>query len=163
MCYNQNTNKREVYLMNLIELHRYAEINGVVVNYRKIDAKKACVMKLRSRFHILLNKQLIKNESDERIVLAHELGHCENNQLYYLNNYSNPMYIQNVLKAERLSSDYACMLLVNIDELKRALREYDNEFAAAESLNLDILKFREIVDCYQRKGFLPSLITRDNI
>lgn len=154
MCYNQGIKQTRGVLMNLIELHSYAEKNDIIVNYRKIDAKKACVLKLQSKFHILLNQNLVNSESEERIILAHELGHCENDQLYYLTDYSNPMYVQNILKSERMASDYACMLLASVDEIKTALSKYEDEYSAAESLNINVLKFKEIVDCYKRKGFL---------
>lgn len=140
--------------MNLIEMHSYAEKKDIIINYQKIDAKKACVLKLQNKFHILLNKNLVKSESEERIILAHELGHCENDQLYYLTDYTNPMYVQNILKSERRASDCSCMLLVSADEIKTVLSKYENEYAAAESLGLNIFKFNEIVDCYKRKGFL---------
>lgn len=140
--------------MKLVELQNYAESNGIIVKYWKVDAKKACVIKFKRQFHILLNNHLIKNDTEERKVLAHELGHCRNDYLYYLSDYFNPLYQQNILKAERAASDEACMLLVSLEDLKTAIIENDTEYAAAESLDLDIITYREIVECYIRKGLL---------
>ncbi len=140
--------------MNLAELYGYAEKRGITVTSWKIDNRKACVIKMNRDYHVLMNDRLLESERDERIVLAHEIGHCRSDRLYYLQDYCNPLYQANIAKAERKADYEACRLLVSPDELKTALRENDTEYAAAESLDLDLSTLRRVVDYYQTKGIL---------
>ena len=101
-----------------------------------------------------MNDLLINGNREEKIVLAHELGHCLSDRMYYLQDYYNPLYKSNIAKAERKAKDEACRLLVNSEELKKALCYSDNEYTAAESLDLDLFTFRDIVSYYQHKGVI---------
>lgn len=140
--------------MNLSELYNYAENRNIeVVNWR-IDNTKGCAIKFEKNYHILLNDSLIDSEREERLVLAHELGHCRSDRMYYLEDFNNPLYKQNIAKAERKACNEACRLLVKPKELKNALCENDTEYAAAESLDLDIFTFREIIEYYRTKGII---------
>lgn len=140
--------------MDLMQLYGYAEQKGVIVAPWKIDNRKACAIKMGRNYHILMNDCLIDGERDERVVLAHELGHCRSDRMYYLQDYCNPLYKANIAKAERKAKDEACRLLVNPEELKKALRENDTEYAAAESLDIDLFTFRDVVEYYRIKGLL---------
>ena len=140
--------------MDLMQLYGYAEQKGVIVAPWKIDNRKACAIKMGRNYHILMNDCLIDGERDERVVLAHELGHCRSDRMYYLQDYCNPLYKANIAKAERKAKDEACRLLVNPEELKKALRENDTEYAAAESLDIDLFTFRDVVEYYQTKGVI---------
>ena len=148
--------------MDLMQLYGYAEQKGIIVAPWKIDNRKACAIKMKREYHILMNDRLIDGERDERVTLAHELGHCRSDRMYYLQDYCNPLYKANIAKAERKAKDEACRLLVSPDELKKALRENDTEYAAAESLDLDVPSFREIVTYYKRKGLIEEECDADN-
>lgn len=140
--------------MDLMQLYGYAEQKGIIVAPWKIDNRKACAIKMKREYHILMNDRLIDGERDERVTLAHELGHCRSDRMYYLQDYCNPLYKANIAKAERKAKDEACRLLVSPDELKKALRENDTEYAAAESLDIDLFTFRDVVEYYRIKGLL---------
>lgn len=140
--------------MDLMQLYGYAEQKGIIVAPWKIDNRKACAIKMKREYHILMNDRLIDGERDERVVLAHELGHCRSDRMYYLQDYCNPLYKANIAKAERKAKDEMCRLLVSPDELKKALRENDTEYAAAESLDIDLFTFRDVVEYYQTKGLI---------
>lgn len=140
--------------MDLMQLYGYAEQKGIIVTPWKIDNRKACAIKMKREYHILMNDRLIDGERDERVTLAHELGHCRSDRMYYLQDYCNPLYKANIAKAERKAKDEACRLLVSPDELKKALRENDTEYAAAESLDIDLFTFRDVVEYYQTKGVI---------
>lgn len=140
--------------MNLLELYGYAEQRNITVAQWDIDNKKACAIKIDRGYHILMNGRLIDGEQEERRVLAHELGHCRSDRMYYLQDYLNPLYRQNISKAERKACDEACRLLVKPEELKKALCENDSEYAAAESLDIDLFTFRDVVEYYQVKGLI---------
>ena len=148
--------------MKLIHLYWYAEQKGITVMNWKIKNKKACVIKMEKKYHILMNNKLISGERDERIVFAHELGHCRSDRMYYLQDYYNPLYKANIAKAERKAKDEACRLLVDPDKLKKALRENDTEYAAAESLDLDIYSLEEIITYYKRKGLIEGACYADD-
>ena len=138
--------------MNLTELYGYATQKGITVVNWKIDNKKACAIKMEKKYHILMNDRLINGEREERLVLAHEIGHCRSDRMYYLQDFCNPLYRQNIAKAERKANNEACRLLVKPEELKKALCENDTEYAAAESLDLDLHTFYMVVDYYKVKG-----------
>lgn len=140
--------------MDLMQLYGYAEQKGITVSSWKIDNRKACAIKMGRNYHVLMNDRRISGEREERVILAHELGHCRSDRMYYLQDYCNPLYQANIAKAERKARDEACRLLVAPEELKKAIRENDTEYAAAESLDIDIFTFRDIVEYYQSKGVI---------
>lgn len=140
--------------MNLTQLYEYAEQKGITVSSWKIDNRKACVIKMGQDYHILMNDRLIDGERDERVVLAHELGHCRSDRMYYLQDYCNPLYKANIAKAERKAHYETCRLLIKPEELKKALQENDTEYNAAESLDIDLFTFRDVVEYYQIKGVI---------
>lgn len=140
--------------MNLTQLYEYAEQKGIIVSSWKIDNRKACAIKIKQDYHILMNDQLIDGERDERVVLAHELGHCRSDRMYYLQDYCNPLYRANIAKAERKARNEACRLLIKPEELKKALQENETEYTAAESLDIDLFTFRDVVECFRTKGLI---------
>ena len=148
--------------MNLTELYNYAEQKGVTVAFWKINGQKACALNVHNCYHIVMNNCLIDGERDERVVLAHELGHCRSDRMYYLQDFYNPLYKANIAKAERKAKDEACRLLVDPDKLKKALRENDTKYAAAESLDLDIYSLEEIITYYKRKGLIEGACYADD-
>ncbi len=142
--------------MKLQELYNVAEGRGIPVTAWHIDNRKAAVLRLGAKYHIIMDYAQMDGARDERIVLAHELGHCRSGRLYCLGDYSNPLFAQNIAKAERKACDEACKLLVHAEEIKKALRTSDTEYAAAESLDLDVKTFIQAVNYYRRKGMLED-------
>jgi len=139
--------------MTLNELYQFADQNGIDVYTRKLSGIKGLAVKSLC-YHIALNKDLIDGEKEERIILAHEVAHCITDQFYYQQDINNPLYRQNIRKAERIATDYACTYLVSVEELKIVSQQYANDYEIAEALDIDMNLLHKIVDYYKRKNLL---------
>ena len=67
----------------LQELYRYAEKEQITVDSFKLDQREALsMMDEEGRCYIALNREKLAGEADERVKLAHELGHCMTGAFY---------------------------------------------------------------------------------
>lgn len=138
--------------MTLNELYQFADQHISIYDWNLCGIKGLAV---KSKcYHIALNKKIIANKREESLVLAHELGHCETDQFYFLQDINNPLYRQNIQKAERLAKDYAYELLISIDAIKAAIPLFSNDFEIAEYFDIDINTFQDIVQYYKRKNLI---------
>ena len=90
----------------------------------------------------------------DKLILAHEIGHCMTDHFYFLKDINNPLYKQNIEKAEREADDYAISLLVSPEEIMQAQNKFNNDAEIAEELNISITLLRKAVGYYKRKNLL---------
>ena len=137
----------------LNNLYTFAEARGIRVHFISLYQKKGCCVKVDDQYAVALNKN-ISTIAEEKEVLAEELGHCESDTLYYLEDYANPLFRLNIEQAERRAADWALMRLVPLQELKEQLWCEDNIVFVAEYFNVSKETVYQAVDCYKRKNLL---------
>lgn len=140
--------------MNLIELEEYTQESGIPVDDFFITGQKAMCVKYNGRYRIALNEKLIDGDNDRRLVLAHELAHCETDMLYYIEDLRNPLHNQNVRKAEQAAKKKSYEYLVPVQELKTAVKKTKNVFELAEIFSVPDALLKAAVEYYRRKKLL---------
>lgn len=99
----------------MIDLFEEAEANEVQIEYCRLPLNKSMSAQDASGDFVLLDYALINQQADERMCLAHELGHCLTGGFYSL--YA-PAEIR--AKAERSADRWAIEKLVTRGELYKA-------------------------------------------
>lgn len=105
--------------MELLDLYSFTERNNIKIMSYNLETLNAVTIKL-DKYFIGINKNIIKSEKAEKLILAHEIGHCMTDHFYFLKDINNPLYKQNIEKAEREADDYAISLLVSPEEIMQA-------------------------------------------
>lgn len=139
--------------MELLDLYSFTEKNNIKIRSYNLESLNAVTVKL-DKYYIGINKNLIKSEKAEKLILAHEIGHCMTDHFYFLKDINNPLYKQNIEKAEREADDYAISLLVSPEEIIQAQNKFNNDAEIAEELNISITLLRKAVGYYKRKNLL---------
>lgn len=102
----------------LISLYQYAEKRNIEVDCA--DTKKVecfSIMDSDGDCAIVINPFMLKNSTDEKVKLAHELGHCETGAFYY--GYS-PLQLRE--QCEFRANLWAIKKLIPKDELQKAVK-----------------------------------------
>lgn len=139
--------------MDILQLYDYAERRNITVKDYVVHGKKGTALKIFDEYHILLNETEIETEREKREVFAHELGHCETDLFYYLDDINNPLFRQNLEKIERIAQDKACTYLVDVNTLKEAVKTYKVDYLIAEELDLSVDTLNDVIKYYTRKGY----------
>jgi Zn-dependent peptidase ImmA (M78 family) len=139
--------------MELLDLYSFTERNNIKIMSYNLETLNAVTIKL-DKYFIGINKNIIKSEKAEKLILAHEIGHCMTDHFYFLKDINNPLYKQNIEKAEREADDYAISLLVSPEEIMQAQNKFNNDAEIAEELNISITLLRKAVGYYKRKNLL---------
>lgn len=139
--------------MELLDLYSFTERNNIKIMSYNLETLNAVTIKL-DKYFIGINKNIIKSEKAEKLILAHEIGHCMTDHFYFLKDINNPLYKQNIEKAEREADDYAISLLVSPEEIMQAQNKFTNDAEIAEELNISVTLLRKAVEYYKRKNLL---------
>lgn len=140
--------------MNLIELEDYTKEKGIPIDNFFITGQKGMCVKYNGHYRIALNEKLLDGDLDRRLVLAHELGHCETDMLYYIQDLQNPLHNQNVRKAERVATKKSYEYLIPVEELKAAVKKTKDVFELAEIFGVPETLLKAAVEYYRRKKML---------
>ena len=112
--------------MTTTELYRIAERDGVTVERFLLEKNKSVSLIVGKRLYVGLDGKIAG--ADEKVCLAHELGHCETMSFY--NMYS-PLDVRG--KHERRADIWAIKKLIPRTRYFWALRHgYDNVYLLAE-------------------------------
>lgn len=122
-------------------LYTLATENGVTVDFFPMPLNKSACISVDGRDYVALDKTVRGGE--ERVCLAHELGHCLSSAFYNL--YS-PLALRD--KAENKAKAWTIKTLVPFKELKKAMAEgicdpnlLADHFGVTENLIEEALSF----------------------
>ncbi len=131
--------------METLKLYTLAESHGITVERLPLPENKSVSMCHNSRQFVALDRGI--SGADERVCLAHELGHCETNSFY---NIYSPFDIRE--KHERRANLWAINRLVPEKQYKSALRQgYDNIYSLAEYFGVTVSFMKKAVDFYTQQ------------
>lgn len=103
------------------KLYLEAEAAGIIVDCAvKLPESKSMSLKIDKHMFIGIDDKVMQTSAEERVHLAHELGHCMTGAFYSI--YSP---IDNRGYMERIANNYAIKKLVDEDELMKVIEEYD--------------------------------------
>ena len=101
----------------------------------------------RGECFIAIDPYKIENNADEKVKLAHELGHCEMGAFY---NAFSPLDIRS--KHEYIANKWAIKKLIPEDELKEACRFCDSRYELSEYFGVTEEFMQKALDYYIECG-----------
>lgn len=143
--------------MTLSELYNYADRKNIKIecyDFKQIQCASVCV---NDNCYIAINPFNIETYADEKVKLAHEIGHCEAGSFY--NKYS-PLDIRE--KHEYAANKWSINKLIPKDELANAiLNGYTECWELAEIFEVTCEFMYKAMEFYENdesfKRFLLSL------
>lgn len=112
--------------METNKLYSLAETEGVTVDFINIPNTKAMVLKLYGKTFLAIDKAVRADSAEERVLLAHELGHIQTDSCYGLHS---PLTLRKF--CEKKADRWAINTLVPLDALVDA---YKNGNETVQSL-----------------------------
>lgn len=103
--------------MEITRLYNIAEDEGISVSFLALPETKGISLELNGDYHIALDSDSSKSPSEEKVILAHELGHCVSGGLYGI---SEDSLIR--IRLEKKAARWAIERLVPLSELKNAIK-----------------------------------------
>lgn len=129
--------------MNLYTLYNIAEHDNIeVLSYDLQQCESLSVM-CDGECYIGINPFVVKSTADEKVKLAHELGHCETGSFY--NQYS-PFDIRS--RHEYRADKWAIKKLVPEDELKEACKFCTNRWELSQYFEVTEDFMQKAMDYY---------------
>lgn len=132
--------------MDVICLYEHAEQQGVDIDWLSFLRAEALSVRFDDGHCVIaINPNKIQTAADEKVKLAHELGHCETGSFY--NSYS-PFDVRR--KHETRADRWAIKKLIPKDELETAVQGgYTELWELAEYFNVTEPFIRKAVEYYK--------------
>lgn len=107
------------------KLYLEAEQAGIMVYCGKgLQNTKSLSAKSDGDMFIGIDDTVMNTHAEERVHLAHELGHCATGAFYSVHS---PLNTRS--RCERIANNYAIKKLVNEDELIKIIEEYNGDIS----------------------------------
>lgn len=132
--------------MNVIDMYKIAENEKIDVLSYKWTNTKARIFEIDNNYYIGLDTKQINNNTEEKEILAEELGHYYCNALYYLND---DKIIKD--KCEHRAMKWAYSVLIPLQKLKEKIIQGLNLYELADYFNVDIKYMINCIDFYTEK------------
>ena len=136
--------------MELISLYELAEANNIRVDCYDLAENKSITIEDKNEFFVAINPFVLTSHQNEKMVLAHELGHC----------CTGSIYIRSASEVDRLKAEYwadkwIVKTLVPAAALMDAIHAgYTEVWDLAERFDVSEDLVRRAFDIYRRSGEL---------
>ncbi len=131
--------------MTLTNLYDIAEIDDIRVYSYDLAADESMSLLQDGNCYIAIDPLMLHSEADEKVKLAHELGHCMTGAFY---NEHSPLDIRS--KHERRADKWAIKKLVPKNEFEAACRYYSNRWELSEHFGVTEEFMQKALDYYLR-------------
>ena len=129
--------------MELNALYRYADYRGIHIDCYDFSHMPSISMPDKDTCYIGINPVFINSHSEEKVILAHELGHCSTGSFY--NRYAT---LDIRLKHEHRADKWAIKKLVPKNELKEAFKRCTNRWELSEYFEVTEDFMQKALDYY---------------
>lgn len=139
-------------MMELMALYRLAEQEDIPVDCFELRKRESLsLMDTDGSCYIAINPLFLDDSTDEKIKLAHELGHCETGSFY------NQYATQDIRrKHENRADKWAIMKLIPRDELGAAVEAgYSDVWSLADYFGVSVEFMRKAI-CWHMHGNLAA-------
>ena len=126
-----------------MDLYTLAEQKNITVDTVKLPKNESMSACLYGREFILIDEKVKTDSIEERVHLAHEIGHCATGAYYAIG--ANKIVRD---KAEEQAKRWAVLHLIPKDEFEELLREGNNEWDIAEYYGVTIDFVRKAYHLY---------------
>ena len=125
---------------------------GIKVEYTKLPENSSLSIEYNGQQYIAMDYSLLFKTSEERVHLAHELGHCITGSFY---NFYSCFDIR--AKQEYRADVWAAEQLIPVQELLMAFeRGYSELWQLSDYFQVTESFIVTVIDIYKRKGILPQ-------
>ncbi len=129
--------------MNLSALYKKAESNNIDIDY--FDLKSLIALSIPGA--VALNPKSIRNHTEEKVILAHELGHHFKNSFYDI---SSTFELRE--RQENRADRWAIENLVPFEELKKAIDSGHTEI-------YDLAEYFDVTEDFMRNAIYTYTVT----
>lgn len=130
--------------MNLTTLYDIAALDNIPVFSFDMNKCESISLLHEGNCYIAIDPFKIESTADEKVKLAHELGHCETGAFY------NVYAVCDIrAKHERRADKWAIKKLVPEDELKEACKYYVNRWELAQHFGVTEDFMQKALDYYR--------------
>lgn len=113
------------------DLYDFAEQLDITIFSFSLPNSKSLALEDDDTYYIGIDDERLESSKDERVHIAHELGHCVTGAFYYENS-----PVDNRGKCEATADRWAVKKLINKDELKRQIKRGLEIWELAEYFNV---------------------------
>ena len=103
--------------MDTSNLYEFAVKNNITIDFFPLEETKSVCINLDNKNFVALDPTVLSSQAQERVCLAHELGHCETASFY---NVYSPLDIRQ--KHENRANKWAITQLVPLNQLEEKLK-----------------------------------------
>lgn len=136
-------------MIELDDLYDYANENGIETEYRNMRYVPALSVVIDGEMCVVINPVMISSSADEKVKLAHEIGHCAAGGFY---DKLSPWDV--VARCENRANKWAIKKLVPKDELETAIKRGNmNLWELSEKFNVTEGFIKKAISFY-RSGHL---------
>lgn len=141
----------------MTSLFRTAKENGISVEYANIPLNLSMSVQDESDSFVVIDYSLIERGAEERVHLAHELGHCIQGAFY------NPYALLDIREKHEARADrWAIRELVPKDDLLSAIRNgYVEVWELAEQFGVTCALMKKAAQYYNDTGEVPFYYTEN--
>ena len=138
-------------MMNLIDLYRLAQDENIAVDCFELNKREALsIVDDNGNCAIAIDPFKLISQQDEKLKLAHELGHCMTGSFY---NVYSPCDVRD--RHEYRADKWASHKLIDPDKLHQAVEEgYTEPWELAEQFGVTEDFIRRAVYIYQCEGLI---------
>ena len=138
-------------MMNLIDLYRLAQDENIAVDCFELNKREALsIVDDNGNCAIAIDPFKLISQQDEKLKLAHELGHCMTGSFY---NVYSPCDVRD--RHEYRADKWASHKLIDPDKLHQAVEEgYTEPWELAEQFGVTEDFLRRAVYIYQCEGLI---------
>jgi len=131
-----------------LELYNIAENDGIEIHWFELPNCSALTEYLYERYYIGLDTHL--SQAQEKVALAHELGHCKTDALY-----GRDVSTATLERSESRAEKWSVTQLISFDDLLCAFKKGNCEvWELAEYFDMPEDFIRTTLDVYRRLGDL---------
>ena len=129
--------------MTITKLYDFAVQNNIDVFPFALNGCESLSLLENGECFVAIDPYKIESNADEKVKLAHELGHCDMGAFY---NVFSPFDIRS--KHERTANKWAIKKLIPKDELKEACRFCENRYELSEHFGVTEEFMQKTLDFY---------------
>lgn len=132
--------------MTTTELYSLAAKQGIETHTISCPKSKAVTISIKNKKYIGIDPSVFKSEYNERLILAHEIGHALTNAYY--TDLENPI---NIIRMEHRANKKTVEMLVPKNKLDKIINENSTVFELAEHFSVPEEMIKKALWLYYKK------------
>lgn len=134
--------------MEIIKLYKIADREGIRVDFPHMPNVKSACISLNGKNFIAIDKSVRYGSAEEKVKLAHEIGHCASNGFYSVGEEA-----KNRQDKEKRADSWAIEHLVPLSELEEAAKNGQEDILSlAEHFGVTEVFMQKALQYYSEKN-----------